>query len=194
VLNDMIAQMAVAEDQAFIRGSGTQFSPKGIRYWTVSGNVIGTSGNTIAQVTQDLQDLLNALEGNDVRMINPGWLFAPRTANYISLLQATTGQFVYRDEMKAGQLLNFPFAKTNNIPTNLSGSQTEFYLVDFADAIIGDVPGIEIEISREAAYVDSTGTMQAAFSQDVTVIRTIERHDFVMRHDVSAAVKTGVAY
>jgi len=195
VLDDMIAQMAVAEDAAFIRGSGTQFSPKGIRNWAVSGNVNASAGTSLANVTTDIQTMLDGLETNNVRMIQPGWIFNPRSANYIMLLQATTGQFVFRDEMQDGKLMSHPFEKTNNVPANLgSGSQTEIYLVDFADAVIGDVPGIEIEVSREAAYVDSTGTMQAAFSQDVTVIRTIERHDFALRHDVSAAITTGVSY
>jgi HK97 family phage major capsid protein len=195
VRDDMVAQIAVAEDAAFIRGNGTQFSPKGIRNWLASSNVLTTAGTTLANITADLEGCENALEQNDVRMIQPGWIFNPRTKNTIKYVQATTGQFVYRDEMDEGELLGFPFEFTNNIPANLGGgSQTEFYLVDFADAVIADVPGLEIDISSEAAYVDSTGTLQAAFSQDVTVIKAIERHDFGMRHDVSAAVMTAVAY
>lgn len=196
VLGDMLTQLAVAEDQAFLRGAGTQFSPRGIRNWAAAGNVTGTNGSTLAQITQDLNDLRNALELNNVQMINPAWVFNPRSANYIDLLQTTTGAFVFRDEMKTGKLLNYPFGKTNSVPANLGGggNQTEIYLVDLNDAVIADVPGLDIAVSNEAAYVDSTGTMQAAFSQDVTLMRVIERHDFAMRHNVSAAVKTGVTY
>ena len=195
VRDDLVAQIAVAEDAAFIRGNGTQFSPKGIRNWLVASNVLVTAGTTLAQITTDLENCLNALETNDVRMIQPGWILNPRSKNTIKFLQSTTGQFVYRDEMNEGMLMGYPFDFTNNIPANLGGgSQTELYLVDFADAVIADVPGLEIDISSEAAYVDATGTLQAAFSQDVTVIKAIERHDFGMRHDVSGAVVTGVAY
>lgn len=196
VLNDMIAQIAVAEDAAFIRGSGTQFTPKGMRYWAPAGtNVLTSAGTGLTNFVTDLEAMESALEGANVRMINPAIVLNPRSKNSIKLLQATTGQFVFRDEMREGTLDGYPFGFTNNIPKNLgSGSQTEWYLVDMADAVIADVPGLEIEISREAAYVDSTGTMQAAFSQDVTVLRAIERHDFGMRHDVSVAVMTAVSY
>jgi HK97 family phage major capsid protein len=196
VLNDMLAQMAVAEDTAFIRGPGTQFSPKGMRYSApASTNVLDTAGTGLANFVTDLEAMESALEGANVRMIKPAIILNPRSKNAIKLLQSTTGQFVFRDEMKDGTLDGYPFGFTNSIPKNLgSGAQTEWYLVDMADAVIADVPGIEIEISREAAYVDGNGTMQAAFSQDVTVLRTVQRHDFAMRHDVSVAVMTQVAY
>lgn len=195
VLNDMIAQIAVTEDAAFIRGAGTQYTPKGMRYWAPSGNVLTSAGTGLTNFVTDLEAMESALEGNNVRMINPAVIFNPRSKNAIKLLQSTTGQFVFRDEMREGTIDGYPFGFTNNIPKNLGGgSQTEWYMVDLADAIIADVPGLEVEISREAAYVDSTGTMQAAFSQDVTVLRAIERHDFGMRHDVSVAVMTAVAY
>jgi HK97 family phage major capsid protein len=195
VLNDMIAQIAVAEDAAFIRGNGTQFTPKGLRNWAVSGNVLTSAGTGLTNFVTDLAAMEAALETNNVRMITPGIILNPRSKNAIKLLQATTGLFVFRDEMIGGTLDGYPFAFTNNIPANLGGgSQTEWYLADFADAVIADVPGLEIEISREAAYVDSTGTMQAAYSQDVTVLRAVEQHDFAMRHDVSVAVMTQVNY
>lgn len=196
VLNDMIAQIAVSEDAAFIRGSGTTFTPKGMRFWApASTNILTSAGTGLSNFVTDLEAMESALEGANVRMINPAIILNPRSKNSIKLLQATTGQFVFRDEMKDGTLDGYPFGFTNNIPKNLgSGAQTEWYLVDMADAVISDVPGLEIEISTEAAYVDSTGTMQAAFSQDVTVLRAIERHDFGMRHDVSVAVMTAVSY
>ena len=196
VLNDMVAQIAVTEDAAFIRGSGSSYTPKGMRYWAPAGtNVLTSAGTGLTNFVTDLEAMESALETQNVRMINPAIILNPRSKNAIKLLQSTTGQFVFRDEMREGTLDGYPFGFTNNIPANLGGgSQTEWYLVDLADAVITDVPGLEIEISREAAYVDSTGTMQAAFSQDVTVLRAIERHDFVMRHDFSVAVMTAVAY
>ncbi len=196
VLNDMIAQIAISEDAAFIRGSGTSYTPKGMRYWAPAAtNVIVSAGTGLTNFVTDLEAMESALEGANVRMINPAIILNPRSKNAIKLLQATTGQFVFRDEMKDGTLDGYPFGSTNNIPKNLgSGAQTEWYLADMADAVITDVPGLEIEISSEAAYVDSSGTMQAAFSQDVTVLRAIERHDFGMRHDVSVAVMTEVNY
>lgn len=196
VLNDMVAQIAVAEDAAFIRGLGTQYSPRGIRYWAASGNVTASAGTGLTNTVTDIETLLNALEQNDVRMIDPAWIMNPRSKNSIRLLQTTTGAFVFREEIDKGTLMGYKYGATNNVPANLGGgsNQAELYLVDMADAVIADVPGLEIEVSSEAAYVDSTGTLQSAFSQDVTVMRAIERHDFGMRHDVSAGVLTGVLY
>lgn len=62
-----------------------------------------------------------------------------------------------------------------------------------ADVVIAENEMIEIDVSREAAYHDGNEVV-AAFSQDQTVIRAIARHDLVVRHDYSVAVKTGVAY
>lgn len=195
VLNDVIEQIAVAEDLAFIRGPGTEFSPKGMRYWATSANVLTSAGTGLANFVTDLEAMESALESANVRMINPAIILNPRSKNSIKLLQSTTGQFVFRDEMKDGTLDGYPYAHTNNISKTLGGgTQTEWYMADMADAVIAEVPGLEIEVSKEAAYLDSGGAMQAAFSQDVSVLRAIERHDFGMRHDASVAVMTEVAY
>jgi HK97 family phage major capsid protein len=196
VLGDMIAQIAVAEDLAFIRGAGTEFTPRGMRNWAPAANVLVSAGEGLENFVTDLTAIETALEGANVRMRQPGIMLNPRSKNAIKLLQSTTGSFVFRDEMRAGTLNGYPFASTNSIPKNLgTGAQTEWYLADFADAVIADVhDGIEIEISREAAYLDSAGTMHAAFSEDVTVLRASERHDFGMRHDISVAVMTEVDY
>lgn len=196
VLSDMMDQVAVAEDAAFIRGPGTEYTPKGMRFWAPPAtNVLTSAGTGLSNFVADLEAMESALESANVRMINPGIILNPRSKNSIKLLQSTTGQFVFRDEMKDGTLDGYPYAYTNNIPKNLGGgSQTEWYLADMADAVIADVPGLEVEVSKEAAYVDGAGTMQAAFSQDVSVLRVIERHDFGMRHEQSVAVMTQVAY
>lgn len=200
VLNDLTRQMAVAEDAAFIRGTGSQYSPKGMRYWaSTTTPSVGASGDTGTTLTQHVQaDLVQAidnLEAADVPMSNPGWIMSPRTKNSIANLTATTGQFIFRDEMATGKLWGYPYVATNNVPTNLNGTtQSELYLADFDEVIIGDAPGIEIDVSRESAYVDGNGNLQSAFSQDVTVVRVIERHDFGLRHDASATVITGIYY
>lgn len=196
VLNDMVKQIAVAEDANFIRGVGTQFAPKGIRYWAASGNVSNSAGTGLTNTVTDLETLLNALETNDVPMIDPAFIMNPRSKNSIRMLQTTTGAFVFREEIDKGTLMGYKMGVTNNVPNNLGGgaNQAELYLVDMSEVFIFDVPGLEIEVSSEAAYVDSTGTLQSAFSQDVTVMRAIERHDVAMRHDVSAAVLTDVLY
>lgn len=198
VRDDIVAAIAVAEDSAFIRGAGTAFSPKGMRNWAVSANIIpATSGQTQAGIITDTNKLLNALQGSNVRMIRPTWFMSFRTYNLLNSVVTTTGAFVWRDELNAGKFRGYPFKLTNNIPNNLStgvGSESELYLADMADVVIGEVPGLMIDVSQEAVYTPDGTNLVSAFSRDQTVIRIIEQHDFALRHDASVAVLTQVTW
>ena len=95
--------------------------------------------------------------------------------------------------MAGGTLLNFPFAVTSQIPSNLGtgANESEVYFVDFGDAIIGESSLVELAVSEEAAYYNGISVV-AAFSLDQTVIRAIARHDFALRRSVAGAVLTEV--
>lgn len=201
VRDDMIAGLSVTMDSAMIRGVGTEYTPKGIRYWAASGNVTETNGTSSAQIESDFSDLHEALLGNNVRMLRAAWLMASRSWSHLYKLRDDNGNLVYpeiRDRSAPGgygYLYGRPVFVTNHIPINLGGggNETEIYLVDMADAVVGEETGIEISVSDVAAYHDGSN-VQAAFSRDQTVVRAIMRHDFAMRHDVAAAVKTGITW
>jgi HK97 family phage major capsid protein/HK97 family phage prohead protease len=198
VRDDMVAAIGQTEDQAFLRGAGTQFTPKGMRYWAPSGNVTAANGTVnLANTNADLTKLVNFLTSTtaNTRMLRPGWIFNWKVRNYLYSLLNSNGMYVYRDEMNEGKLFGFPFGVTNNIPSNLySGTQTEVGLTDFADAVIGDVSGFRIDTSSEASYNTDATTLKSTFSQDETVIRIIEENDFAMRHDSSTAWLTEVGW
>lgn len=198
VRDDIVAAVAVAEDVAFIRGGGTAFTPKGMRNWAPSANVINaTAGQSQANVITDTNKLLNALQGANVRMIRPTWMMSYRSYNYLNSVTTTTGAFVWRDELNAGKFRGYPYKATNNIPNNLStgvGSESELYLADFADCVIGEVPGFMIDVSQDAVYTADGTNLISAFSRDQTVIRVMEQHDFAMRHDFSVAVLAQVTW
>lgn len=199
VRNDLVAAMAVREDKAFIRDDGTANTPKGLRYWAPAVNVIAANATVNLQnIAQDLSKLILALKNANVNYINPGWLFAPRTEQYLMTIQTTTGAYAFRDEMLTGKLWGLPYATTTQIPTNLSasGDASEVYLVDFSDAVIAESEQIMLDVSTEAAYFSSSSatTVTSAFQQDQTVIRALALHDFGMRHDYSVAVLTGVKW
>lgn len=196
VRDDLVSALSVREDQAFIRDDGGQQTPKGLRYWAPSGNVVTANATvTLANVTSDLAKLLLKLEEANVRMLRPGWLMAPRTKQYLMTVRDGNGNYAFRDELLAGRFWGFPFGVTTSIPTNLGGGtdESELYLVDFADAVIGEATSLVIDASTEAAYHDGTN-VQAAFSLDQTVIRAIAQHDFAMRHAESVAVLTAVKW
>ena len=89
-----------------------------------------------------------------------------------------------------------PVHITNNIPTNLgAGSdETELYLVDASEVLLGEVETIQIAVSSDASYVDETSTLRSAFTRDQTLMRAILRHDLAVKHDVAVAVKTGITW
>ncbi|MDX1812649.1 MAG: phage major capsid protein, partial [Gammaproteobacteria bacterium] len=92
-------------------------------------------------------------------------------------------------------LWGFPYGSTTQIPSNLGvgANESEVYLVDMADAVIGEAADIMLDISTEASYVENS-TVKSAFSKDETVVRAISEHDFGMRHDASVSVITAVKW
>ncbi len=146
-------------------------------------------------VTKDLANLILKLTGSNSRMIRPAWFFNPRTVLFLMTIRDGNGNYAFRDEMLTGNFWTWPFYSTNAIPVNLGGGsdESEIYLVDMADTVIGDSQTLILDSSGEAAYYDGA-TVQAAFSKDQTVIRAIAEHDFNMRHLESLAIMTAVRW
>lgn len=201
VRNDLAQVLSIREDLAFIRGDGTQNTPKGIRSSVLAANVFedraasGTAA-TIPEIVAALSKAVRLLEEGNVPMDRMGWMIIPRTKSKLMTLR-DSGQWVFRDEMRDGTLLEFPFWVTNQIPKNLDVSgegtndETEIYLVDFSECFIGETQAIQIEAGRGVAYHDGSAVV-SGFSKDQTAFKATTRHDFGLRHDVSAAVITEV--
>ena len=148
------------------------------------------------QHESDLGKLISALLNNNVPMTRPAWYFAPRTYIYLTTVQNSNGFYVFRDEMLTnGTLWGFPYGYTTSVPINLTDwggtTETEVYLVDLDDAVIGEAANLIIDVSSDAAYYDGSNVI-SAFSQDTTVLRAIEEHDFAMRRQESVALLNGV--
>ncbi|HXH11162.1 MAG TPA: phage major capsid protein [Alphaproteobacteria bacterium] len=194
VRDDLVADIATATDLAFIRGDGTSAQPRGLRHLAAAANVIAANATvTLDNVTTDLGKLMEALLNANVRMLRPGWLFAPRTWRYLITVRDGNGNLVFQPEMSRGTLFGFPFRMTSQIPINLSSNQSEVYFADFADVVVGEATGILLDASADAAYHDGSGVV-AAFSLDQTVIRAIVEVDINVRHAESVAVLTGVTW
>ena len=191
IRNDIVRVMALGEDQAFLRNAGTQYSPKGLRSWAPAANVLNANTTVnLTNVTDDLRDLINQLRGQNVPFVRPVWIMGPRALGYLQTVRDGNGNFAFPETRSgsgtgpdAGQLWQWPIAWTNSIPENLGGGvDSEVYLVDFSEVILGESSGLEITASREATYTDSTGSLVSAFDRDETVIKAIARHDLAMRH------------
>jgi HK97 family phage major capsid protein len=97
--------------------------------------------------------------------------------------------------MWEGRLWGFPFAVSTIVPTNLGagGNESEIYLADFADVVVGESQSLIVDSSTEASYWDGT-TQQSAYSRDETVVRCILEEDIALRRPEAVAVLTGCTY
>jgi HK97 family phage major capsid protein len=196
IRDDSVSAMSTREDQAFLRDDGTEFTPKGIRNWVPAAHSFAANGTVnLANVTSDLAAQILLLREAHVRMIRPGWLFAPRTEFYLLQVRDGNGNFAFRDEMLRGTLWGIPYGSTTEFPVNLGGGsdESEIMLCDWADILLGESNTLEIMSSDVAAYYDGAA-VQAAFSLDQTVLRLIAHHDIAVRHEESLSLMTGVKW
>ncbi|HVL75305.1 MAG TPA: phage major capsid protein [Noviherbaspirillum sp.] len=195
VRDDMLQSIGLREDIGFLRDDGTGNLPKGLRHWAPAGNVIAANATiNLQNVKNDLGKLELALLSNNVRMIAPGWVFTPRTMVFLQNLLDGNGNKAF-PEIDAGMLRGKPYKLTTQIPENLGAgsNESEIYLVDFNEVIIGEATGLIIDVSSEASFKDGAN-MVSAFSQDLTLVRAITEHDIQPRHNAAVAVLTAVRW
>jgi HK97 family phage major capsid protein len=192
--------MATKEDATFIRGAGSDATPKGLKNWCVADQKIASNLTVnLANITNDLGQLVVKLKNADIPLITPGWIMAPRTEQKLATIQNANGAFVFRDEILRGTLWGWPIGSTTNVPITLdttgagANDESEVYLVDFSQVLIGESQSLLVDSSQEAAYHDGSN-VQAAFSLDQTVVRAIAEHDLGMRHDKAVSMLTGVTW
>jgi HK97 family phage major capsid protein len=199
VRDDVVLSAATRMDLAFIRGAGTEHTPRGLRN-LLTGTSFATTNILSMTSTPDLQKITNdlgrmelALMNANVPMTRAGWLMAPRTMMHLMNIRDGNGNFAF-PELQQNRLRGKPVGISTQIPTNLNTNESEVYLADFAHVVVGEHMGIEVSMSTEAAYRDAGNTLQAAFSRDETVMRAILQHDFNARHLPAIAVLTGVTW
>ena len=217
VRKDMVAAIAQYTDFAFIRGTGSQYSPKGLRYLAadpvLGGTAVlsATANVTLASVTSDLGALELVLANANIPMEQPGWIMSWRTRNFLYNLRDGLGNQVFAVRflfahvygLSTGMLRGKPFKATTQVPNNLaavdSGNNptadgSEITLADFAEVFIGEAYGLEFEVFPGGAYVDATGALVSGISTDETVMRAIVQHDINMRQQAAVAVLTKVRW
>jgi HK97 family phage major capsid protein len=168
---------------------------------STGGNFISSTANyTLATAAQELGGAVNRLDQANVPDNKRVWFMNPRSYNYLFNVQNSLGVYVYRDELIRGTLLGYPFKKTTQIGTNYwdaAGSNKDLsfiFLVEMTEDIILDSMQLELAVSREGSYVDSTGATVSAFQNDQTIIRAVAEHDHQLRHDAAVAVIQGVRW
>lgn len=201
IRDDAVADAAQIQDRYFLRGSGTEYAPKGLRYQHLgtgfeATHVLSmTAAPDLQKVDNDLGRLELALGLFNVIFTQAHWLMSPRVAMFLTNLRDGNGNKVY-PEMDSGMLRKKPVHMTTEIPDNLGngGNESEIMLVEPSHVMIGEHMGIEIAMSTEAAYKDANGDMQAAFSRDETLMRMIMQHDIGLRHLAALSILKGVTW
>ena len=195
VMDDMRATMGAREDLAFLRDNGSGDLVKGLRYAANPGNIIpATASPTLVTITQDRGKALAAIKRANVPTVAPVWVMHPDVEQYLMDLRDGNGNLAF-PEMARGVWGSVPYKTTTQIPTNLGTgtNETEIYLYEASQCVIGDALDMVLDVSQEASYIDG-GTLVSAYSRDQTVVRAISAHDFGLRHDRAAAVLTGVTW
>ena len=196
VIRDILRAGSLAINTAFLRADGSEFQPTGLLNQVAAGNKFDANGTVnLANVTVDLGKCWLALEGNDVDIDSGYWMWAPRTENYLRSLRDTNGNFAFRPELLAGQMMGSPTAYTTAIPINLGGgTESEIYFANMGDIAVGEALAAEVTVSTEASYKDSGGNLVSAFDNDESVIRLILELDMKLRYDVAATVMEAVIW
>ncbi|MFQ5834318.1 MAG: phage major capsid protein [bacterium] len=186
VRKDTVKVLALAEDIAFLGGSGSANQPTGIINTTgVAEVTLGANGAT--PTFDNIYDTLYQVElANGVAS---GWVMHPRTKNTLTKIKDSNGQYIYNVSPSIKEpdtLVGLPVKLTTQVPINLTvGSSSDCSYVICAqwdEAVIGERAGIEFA-------ADTSGT---AFEFYQTWIRAIERIDFGLRTPEVFCKMTGV--
>ena len=197
VRDDLASEMALAEDLAFLRGSGAAGQPRGIRNSVASAMVVATGGDTAAAKRNDLINAIARMKQRNVKLTfaNGAWLLSERTYHRLwATVDANSNPSF--PELATGRLLGYPVLSTNQIlDTTGDGDESEIYLVCGSECVIGEVRGLELSAFDGGAYYNSTASaVQSGISQDETAIRAILVEDFALRHDNGASIISEVDY
>lgn len=186
IRRDVAKTIALAEDLAFIQGSGTGNEPRGIINTSGVGQVsLGANGAT--PTFDNIYDALYQVESSNGAA--SAWLMHPRTKNSLRKIKDSQGHYIYTVSpslREPDSLVGIPVFLTTQIPTNLTvGTSTDCsYIIvgQFDEAIIGERLGMEFAI-------DQSGT---AFEYYQSWVRAISRLDFVLRTPEVFCKVTGV--
>lgn len=197
VRDSVLMQTANREDLAFLRGDGAAGTPTGFRNAIASAHISASaSGTTLTTMLSDVQDLMTDLALANIPMERPAFFLSPRSL--ISLLfarDASGDGLLLRQEIASGSLFGIPLFTTTQIPVNLGGgAESEMYLVDMSQVIIGDSLAPVVEFFDNGTYNNNAGVLTSGISTDSTVIRLKQEHDIIMLHPEAGAVKTAVDF
>lgn len=193
VIKRLQEKLAVNEDAGFLRGAGTEHVPLGIRSQAATANVNAITGTTTSQIESDIRSLPLKLETNNIVIQGGYWVMPPRTVAYLSTLRDANGNKIFESIDANGTLHGYKVLKTNQIPTNLSGSNTEIMFVNGPSVIIANGSDAMVRTSIEGSY-QSGATHYSLVQRNEMLVHMELEADCKLERAEAAAVLTGVSY
>lgn len=194
IVNDLVTQMALTEDKAFLIGTGSATRPTGIINQIATSNKINSTLDsgavTVNSVARDMENLDLCLRGNFVR--GPKALYmAPGTISFLKTVRNAFGIAPFKDELDAGRFNGIPVYESGLLSTNLGeeANQALIVLAAVQDVYIGDGLNLEFKSTDTGSWSDG-GTNVNAFGSGKVGFRLTSNVDIALAHGVSAAVLT----
>lgn len=196
VRDDLIRVMALKQDLNILRGSGTEFTPKGIKNWIASANSNAQSGTALANKVADLVKAIRLVDESDIGLTAAGFAMHPRVKWDLMATLDSNGNHVFLAWLMSNQLYGFPVKTTSQIPKNLGGgtNESEVYFGQWSDCIVGDDPNqTELEAFMNGTFYDGSAVV-SGISTDQSVVRALSGYDVAVRHNTSFSMVTGVTW
>lgn len=184
VRDDLLNVIGIAEDLALLRGSGSVSEPKGLRNQLAAAHVyaetITTPGSpSLSELKKELNKALRKLRDAKMPMTRVAWLFPPRVEQALLDAVGPGGEgynSLEREMVERGTLRGFPYFVTTQIPENTGGgTDTELYVADFDQVVIGDSMDLELLVFPNGG--------DSGITKDQTTVRAIKKMDLAARHD-----------
>lgn len=187
VLEDLAMVLALAEDLAYLAGSGSGATPKGIANVSgISSTSLATNGRT--PTFDDFADQIYNLQSNNFDCT--GFAFHPRLVQSMRKAKDSQNRYLWEPGVPSMNvpptISGIPYKTSTQISiTETQGSSSvasHVYSGQWDQAIIFERGGVQLMASNVAG---------AAFQQDQTFVRAIVRRDFQVRHPLAFSVMVG---
>lgn len=188
-------RLAVNEDAGFLRGSGTEHVPLGLRSQIAAANVFAISGTDPAQIETDLRKAVTKPKEANIVITGGHWIMPPRTVGKLADLRDANGNKIYPSIDVNNTLLRYPILETNQIPVNLGGgAATEIMFIDGPNVIVANGSDAQVRVSTEGSYTGADGKHYSLVQTNEILIHMELEADAKLERPEAGACITGVTY
>lgn len=185
---DLIAQLALAQDLAALSGSGSSNQPTGIVNTSGINSVVGGTNGAALSFDHIIQ-LKTAPKIANAPLASLGFALNSKSVGYLETLKSTTGQYLWSNGGGVGDgapstLKGLPYAESQQLRSNLtkgtsSGVCSELIFGNWRELLIAEWGVVELMVNP----YDSVG-----FTNGDVIIRAFQSLDIGLRHPASFAV------